>query len=233
MLDALRQLHLARRFYERPESQAATQEVKSPPDKVTPLPVPEAEFHERVAAAGDHPTFLLRLGLLLPVRANPARLRRSRWLAAVVHTRGGDDACRSPRLAVRALRDDSFVSTPNPDDPAIWADGALTLGDSAVFDVVDVDPDGSAIKAERFLTTIPRLAIVQANKTPGGCRLPSAAGERAHRHPAPAGRAGADPAGPAGGVPERARRCRPRPRTCRCCTRRTSPAGSASRCGTR
>ena len=173
VLDALRQLHLARRFYERPESQAAKQEVKSPPDKVTPLPVPEAEFHERVAAAGDHPTFLLRLGLLLPVRADPARLRRSRWLAAVVHTRGGDDACRSPRLAVRALRDDSFVSTPNPDDPAIWADGALTLGDSSVFDVVDVDPDGSAIKAERFLTTIPRLAIVQANKTPGDAASPA------------------------------------------------------------
>ena len=173
VLDALRQLHLARRFYERPESQAAEQKLKDPPDKVAQLPSPEPEFHERVAAAGDHPTFLRRLGLLLPVRTDPARLRRSRWLAAVVRTRVADGACRSPRLAVHALRDDSFVSVPNPDDPAIWADGALALGDAAVFDVVDVDPDGSAIKAERFLTTVPRLAIAQLQKMPADAASPA------------------------------------------------------------
>ncbi len=173
VLGALEQLHLVRRFYERPESQATHQRVKEPPDKVETLPSPEPEFHERVAAAGDHPVFLRRLGLLLPVRSDPRRLRRSRWLAAVVHTRGPDDACRSPRLAVRALRDDFFVPEPNPDDPAIWADGALTLGDQSIFDVVDVDPDGSAIKAERFLTTVPRLAIAQFQKTPADAASPA------------------------------------------------------------
>ncbi|HYN67037.1 MAG TPA: hypothetical protein VES93_09125, partial [Ornithinibacter sp.] len=173
MLDTLRQLHLARRFYERPESQAAEQVRKAPPDKVTPLKPPEPEFHQRVGAAGDHPTFLRRLGLLLPLRTDPARLRRSRWLAAVVRTRVADGACRSPRLAVRALRDDSFVTVPNPDDPAIWADGALTLGDSAVFDVIDVDPDGSAIKAERFLTTVPRLALAQFQRMPADAASPA------------------------------------------------------------
>ena len=173
VFDALRHLHLARRFYERPESQVKHQVVKDPPDKVTPLRPPTAEFHARIAAAGDHPAFLLRLGLVLPLRTDPSRLRRSRWLAAVVRTRVDDGACRSPRLAVQALRDDAFVSTPNPDDPAIWADGALTLGDSAIFDVVDVDPDGSAIKAERFLTTLPRLARAQRQSMPADAATPA------------------------------------------------------------
>ena len=173
VFDALRHLHLARRFYERPESQVEHQVVQDPPDKVTPLRPPVAEFHARIAAAGDHPAFLLRLGLVLPLRTDPARLRRSRWLAAIVRTRVADGACRSPRLAVQSLRDDAFVSTPNPDDPAIWSDGALTLGDSAIFDVIDVDPDGSAIKAERFLTTLPRLAIAQQQKMPADAATPA------------------------------------------------------------
>ncbi|QKE84416.1 hypothetical protein [Arthrobacter sp. NEB 688] len=166
-------LHLARRFYERPESQAEHQVLADPPDRVEPLEPPAPEFHARVGAAGDHPLFLRRLGLLLPVRSDPSRLRRSQWLAAVVRTRGGDDACRSPRLAVGALRDGSFVPQPNPDDPAIWSEGALTLGDPEVFDVVDVDPDGSAIKAERFLTTMPRLALTQLQEMPADAASPA------------------------------------------------------------
>ncbi|MGG5257540.1 hypothetical protein [Phycicoccus avicenniae] len=170
---ALEQLHLARRFYERPESQFAEQVRHDPPAKVEPLDPPAPEFHERVGAAGDHPAFLRRLGLLLPVRSDPARLRRSEWLAAVVRTRGGDEACRSPRLAVRALRDGAFVTRPNPADPPVWSDGALTLGDTEVFDVVDVDPDGSAIKAERFLTTIPRLALTELQGMPADAASPA------------------------------------------------------------
>ncbi len=170
---ALRELHRVRRFYERPESQADAQRVKSPPDAVKPLPSPEPEFHERVGAAGDHPAFLRRLGLLIPVRADAARLRGSEWLAVTVRGRIPEAACRSPRLRVGVLPDDAFVPVPNPDDPAIWSGGALALGQTDVFDVVDVDPDGSAIKAERFLTTIPRLAIAQLNKTPVDAATPA------------------------------------------------------------
>ena len=65
------------------------------------------------------------------------------------------------------------MSRTNPADPPIWADGALTLGDTERFDVVDLDPDGSAIKAERFLTTIPRLALAQAEKTPADAASPA------------------------------------------------------------
>ena len=48
---------------------------------------------------------------------------------ATVRLDGHEDVCRSPRLAVRALPGGAFVSRPNPDDPAIWSDGALTLGE--------------------------------------------------------------------------------------------------------
>ena len=38
---------------------------------------------------------------------------------------------------------------------------------------LDLDPDGSAIKAERFLTTIPRLVLAQAEKTPADAASPA------------------------------------------------------------
>lgn len=170
---ALQELHRVRRFYERPESQSPSQVVKSPPDKVAPVSQRAPEFHERIAAAGDHPELLRRLGLLIPVRADGARLRKSEWLAVVTRDDLPEGICRSPRLGVQVVGGDAFISTPNPADPDIWSRGALALGDSDVFDVVDVDVDGSAIKAERFLTTIPRLAIAQLNKTPVDAASPA------------------------------------------------------------
>jgi len=169
----LRTLHRVRRFYERPESQAESQTVAHPPQRIAPVPSPLPEFHERVGAAGDHPAFLRRLGLVLPVRADAARLRKSEWLAVRVRQGVPETACRSPRVAVAVLAGDAFVSRPNPDDPDIWVGGALALGDTEIFDVIDVDPDGSAIKAERFLTTLPRLALAEVNKTPADAAAPA------------------------------------------------------------
>ena len=102
---ALQDLHRVRRYYERPESQSPTQAVPDPPQPVKVLEPPQPEFHERVAAIGDHRELLLRLGLVIPLKGDPARLRKSEWLAVQVgpSSRRPDAAaaCRAMPVAVR------------------------------------------------------------------------------------------------------------------------------------
>lgn len=175
---ALQDLHRVRRYYERPESQSPSQAVPHPPQPVKALEPPQPEFHERVAAVGDHRELLLRLGLVIPLKGDPARLLKSEWLAVQVgpSTRRGPDAaaaCRAMPVAVRALADGTLVARTNPSAPPMWQDGQLALGESSVFDVVDVDIDGSAIKTERFLTTLPRLALAEARREPVDAATPA------------------------------------------------------------
>lgn len=175
---ALQDLHRVRRFYERPESQAAKQAVPVPPKKVQPLEPPKPEFHERVAAAGDHRELLLKLGLVIPLKGDPARLLKSQWLAVhaelpVPPASHASNVCRSPPVAVMALADGTLVTRPDSDGPQIWQEGKLALGESSVFDVVDVEIDGSAIKAERFLTTLPRLALTELRDEPVDAATPA------------------------------------------------------------
>ena len=152
----------------------------------------------RPAAAGAH-----RPG---PAAAQPVARRRR------AHPRWPTASCRSPRLAVQRPARRLLRQRPQPRRPRdLGRRRADPRRRRRVFDVVDVDPDGSAIKAERFLTTIPRLAIAQAAEDAGGCRVARHARERAHRHPAPAGRAGAHPARPAGRATRARSRWRPRP----------------------
>lgn len=154
------ELHRARRFYERPESQGEYRERPDPDTTSPPLPSPEPEFHERVAMVGDHPALLRRLGLVVDLRADVERLRTARFLTGRIIVEVDDSACITTRVPCRDTRDGAFVTVPAGDD---WHDGALLLGDEDRFRVLDTDTDGSAIKTERFLWTMPRLAAVEAN----------------------------------------------------------------------
>ena len=62
------ELHRARRFYERPEAQREYQERPTPGAASPPVERPEPEFHERCAMAGDHPSLLRRLGLVIDLK---------------------------------------------------------------------------------------------------------------------------------------------------------------------
>lgn len=175
---ALQDLHRVRRYYERAESQSPTQAVPDPPQRVKALQPPQPEFHERVAAVGDHRELLLRLGLVIPLKGDPARLRKSEWLAVQVgpsppRRPNAAAACRAMPVAVRALADGALVTRANPSAPPMWQDGQLALGESSVFDVVDIDIDGSAIKTERFLTTLPRLALAELRQEPVDAATPA------------------------------------------------------------
>ncbi|MGD8167015.1 hypothetical protein ACEXOS_007295 [Herbiconiux sp. P16] len=147
----------ARRFYEDDRSAA----VEIPPE---PIPVPPPEFHRRVGFAGDHPELLRRLGLVLDLRVpDPGRLAGSRWIAAVVAVAGDESLSRSPRTLVRMLDDRSLVAEPDPSRAAEWSEGRVAVGNSEAFALMTIDPDGSALKTERFVMALPRMARLERN----------------------------------------------------------------------
>ncbi|MGI8683863.1 MAG: hypothetical protein ACR2MO_01965 [Acidimicrobiales bacterium] len=164
------ELHRARRFYERPESQHEYRErpvegLKSPrPDR----PVPD--FHERCALAGDHPALLRALGLVIDLTVDdPDRLRRSSWLSAVLAVDGDSGACRKTRTSCRAL-DDDLVTVP---ESAEWIAGFLAVGNPDLFALLDMEADGAALKLERYLWTLPRLLAVEQNGNPVSAATPA------------------------------------------------------------
>ncbi len=164
------ELHRCRRYYERPESQLAYQSSPTPGATVPPIAPPEPEFHERCAMAGDHPALLRRLGLVIDLRVgDPARLLQAQWLSARVSIDGELGACRSARVRCQRASDD-LVSNPSGSD---WSDGLLRLGDEQRFSVLTLDTDGSAIKTERFLWTLPRLMQTEQNGDPVNAATPA------------------------------------------------------------
>lgn len=165
MLGVLSALHEARRYYDRPESASAYRAV---PDgaPLPPLAPKTPEFHERVASVGDHPQMLRALGLVIDlVVADTSRLRRSHWLSATLTVRTAHAELRgaAPRVGCAATADGALVTIPATDD---WLQGALAIGDTDRFAVLDLDADGTALKTEQFLRVLPRLLLGEANREP-------------------------------------------------------------------
>ena len=153
------ELHLARRFYERPESAMPYRERPDPNARPRVLPARPGEFHERVTMLGDHPAVLRKLGLVIDLTVEDlARLGRARWLQGEIVVTGA--TCQRTRVRCHRTADGALVTVASGKD---WTDGALALGETDQFTVVDVDADGSALKSERFLWSIPRLAKIEDN----------------------------------------------------------------------
>ena len=164
------ELHRTRRFYERPEAARAYRERPIPGAISAPRDRPESEFHERCATAGDHPTLLRRLGLVIDLKVDdPSRLRMSKWLSAVLVVRGDRARCKTTRTQCRAVGD-NLVTVAQTDD---WVDGLARLGDEERFAVLDLEADGTAIKLERFLWTLPRLQEIKDQDAPANAATPA------------------------------------------------------------
>ncbi|HEX9855762.1 MAG TPA: hypothetical protein VGC47_10630 [Acidimicrobiia bacterium] len=154
------ELHRARRFYERPESARAYERRPVEGAVADELPRPAPDFHERCSLAADHPTLQRRLGLVVDlVVRDPARLGSSQWLTGSIVVNGDTAACRTGRVLC-ATAGDHLVTVPSTE---AWHDGALRLGDADRFDVLDMDPDGTALKLDRYLWSFPRLLHVEDN----------------------------------------------------------------------
>ena len=164
------QLHRCRRFYERPESQGPYREHPDP-DATEPTAVaPEPEFHQRCSTVGNMPALQRMLGLVIDLRVTDLDLlRTATWLSARMLLDGDASAYRATRVRCRTVGED-LVSVAKTND---WSDGALRLGDDELFTVLDVDTDGSALKMDRFIWTLPRLMRCQADGQPVNAATPA------------------------------------------------------------
>ena len=164
------ELHRARRFYERPEEAGTYRDRPIPGAAPPPVPKPGPEFHARCAMAGDYPTLLRRLGLVIDLKvADPNRLRSSRWLSAAIVVDGDRSRCRLTRTRCRAVSDDLVTVAETGD----WIDGLARLGDEERFALLDLEADGAAIKLERFLWTLPRLREIKEQDAPTNAATPA------------------------------------------------------------
>ena len=75
---------------------------------------------------------------------------------------GDETACRTTRTRCRVAGSD-LVTVPRTKD---WAEERLRLGDTKLFELLDMDPDGSALKLDRYIWTIPRLLAIEQNGDP-------------------------------------------------------------------
>ena len=167
---AILEVHRARRFYERPESALPYQERPDENPAVEAVPRPEPDFHERCTFVADHPALQRRLGLVIDLRVHdPARLARSEYLTASI-TVGRDPAmCRTTFTRCRAVGEDLVTVAASGE----WHDGALRLGDTETFAVLDMDADGTALKLDRFLWSLPRLIRVEQDGGPAHAAPPA------------------------------------------------------------
>jgi hypothetical protein len=157
------QVHRARRFYERPESELDYRRTPRRDATHRRPPRPAPDFHERCSLAADHPALQRRLGLVVDlVVDDPDRLRESAWLSGRIVPQGDETASLATKTRCRLIGTD-LVTVPRTED---WQDERLRLGDAERFAMLDMDPDGSALKVDRFLWTVPRLLDVEDNGDP-------------------------------------------------------------------
>ena len=171
ILGMLIDLHEVRRFYERPESAPPDYLTKPVPGAVNVRPKPmEPDFHQRVALLGDQPTVLRQLGLVIDVSVTELdRLAAARWLTARLVLADGTDPTIATRVACQ-VDEGLFTTVPRSGD---WNGGRLRLGDSGRFSVLDLDPDASGLKLERFVVSVPRLSDIEENKDPVSAAPPT------------------------------------------------------------
>ncbi|MFE5536457.1 hypothetical protein [Streptomyces sp. NPDC056492] len=157
------ELHRCRRYYERPEGQYPYRPRPDPNAQTPEIGAPEPEFHERCAMVGDHPALLRALGLVIDIEVAEAdlpRLRRAKYLTALVETPGGTEHCHPTSVNCTLGDHDALLTVPQ-DDASDWLAGGLRVGNPNLFSVLDVDADGSALKTDRFLWTLPRLLRIE------------------------------------------------------------------------
>jgi hypothetical protein len=145
----------ALRFYGRPES--SDPYVPAPKADLVPPPPhpPEVDFHQMLTLLGDHPALLRLLGLVVDLALDeepPAPVGRLRVSPAY---EGRHPAPTLPSFRPwTAYRLDGglFVPEPAGDDVGEGmlrlegADDALDPAAKSLFDLVQVDPDGAALK---------------------------------------------------------------------------------------
>jgi hypothetical protein len=166
ILGAMRDVHAARRFYQRGHRPYVDR-----PDPDAPVPprpeVPEHDFHERAASLGSTPALTRALGLVVDLlvkdRADRRLLARARWVSARFTPADGADVVRiaPPRTWCESSGEHWRAVA-----SGAWSGGALPLGDPDRYTVIDLDPDASALKLEQHVRDLPRMLASELNGDP-------------------------------------------------------------------
>ena len=150
--------YLAHRFYDRPEM--ITGDAPPPPPAV-----PELDFHQVVGALGDYPVLLRRLGLVvdLTFKVDPPLNGRLRIVPSGVFSSSTQH--RSPWTNFWREQN-RFVAAAGPEashlgDWMLRLSGVADVFDAnpRLFDLVQVDVDGAALKLVNMASQMQSLAV--------------------------------------------------------------------------
>jgi len=180
----------AQRFYERPENQ--DDYLREPDPSLAPPELsepPELDFHQALALLGDHPVLLRKLGIVLDLLIESQVLplddgaQKIRVLPQWGEPPQGFSKDYSPWTHFTADKE-TFLAAPK--DPGELSEGFVRLEgvndrferSESPYDLLQVDPDGLALKAVNFAGTLRRLthkmdARQVSIDTPEGMGLPS------------------------------------------------------------
>lgn len=165
VMDAMRDVHAARRFYQREQVGYQPRPVDG---ATTPRPeVPRQDFHQRAAQLGSTPVLLRAIGLVVDVAVDSSRdralLAEATWVSARFTPAGGSDLVR---LAPPRTWCESDGEHWRAVASGVWSGGALPLGDPRTYTVLDLDPDASALKLEQHVRDLPRALASELNGDP-------------------------------------------------------------------
>ena len=166
----------AQRFYDRPESgDGYLPEPKAALVPPRPDP-PDVDFHQMLTLLGDHPTLLRLLGVVvdLALLEEPPSPGGTLRVSPVYEGPAPSPSLPSFRpWTVYRLDGDLFVPEPAGGDVADGmlrldgADDALDPAAAGLFDLVQVDPDGGALKLTNTASTLNTLALAGAQSLTG------------------------------------------------------------------
>jgi hypothetical protein len=127
---------------------------------VVDLAEPDFDFHDVLTLVLDHPALLRLLGLVIdldfPIAdlgdVGPSTVEvRPQWTPALDTGLGSTtDVTPATRCIIHPPM---FTAAPRADAPEL-ADGHLALGDADRYEIVQIDPDGGAIKALDFAANL-------------------------------------------------------------------------------
>ncbi|MFT4216227.1 MAG: hypothetical protein QM619_03455 [Micropruina sp.] len=164
-------LHQARRFYSHPEEETDYQRRPDPDNPGPPPPEKQIpDFHARVSLINDHGPLQRKLGLVIDLKADAARLAKSEWLLGRVLIAGRDEVTKVVRVACRAV---GTALTTRAEDETTWINGRLPVGNADAFDLLDVDADGAALKTELYLSSYLRTAAAALQGAPENAAPPA------------------------------------------------------------
>ncbi len=173
----------ASRFYDRPEFQEAYRERPELSAVPHRLKKPDIDFHQILAALGDYPELMRRLGLVVELLVPKPAVAFSKIRVRLKAGGKGFSDNDAVFPWTWCTKDGSFrpLARPGTDDirdgmlAMAGATDRITLKNPSKYDVVTVDADGSAMKTVDFSANLFRMAAPRDRSyvTPEGAALPA------------------------------------------------------------